>query len=120
FRQIAEWCAAHDRLFDYRVFGISRYANTQALFERAEALGVRYLLDEALQSESDVVLAREALQRDLDTCEAVYLTVCLDVLPGGQAPGVSAPAALGVPLAHVQSLIHTVLASGKLAIADIA
>jgi arginase family enzyme len=34
-----------------------------------------------------------------------YPTVCLDVLPGAQAPGVSAPAPLGVPLAHVEALI---------------
>jgi formiminoglutamase len=120
FRQIADWCAAHGQPFDYQVFGISRYANTQALFERADALGVRYALDEALQSENDLARAREALLRELDACEAVYLTVCLDVLPGGQAPGVSAPAALGVPLANVQSLIDTVLVSGKLATADIA
>jgi formiminoglutamase len=67
-----------------------------------------------------VAKEREALQQDLDTCEAVYLTVCLDVLPGSLAPGVSAPAALGVPLAHVQTLMDAVLASGKLLAADIA
>jgi formiminoglutamase len=50
----------------------------------------------------------------------VYLTVCLDVLPGAQAPGVSAPAPLGVPLAQVERLIDQVLASGRLVAADIA
>jgi formiminoglutamase len=120
FRQIHGWCAAQDRPFNYRVFGISEYANTQALFERAQAMGVRHWLDDALQSPAGVELARQALAADLQDCDAVYLTVCLDVLPGGQAPGVSAPAALGVPMAAAQVLIDEVLASGRLVAADIA
>ncbi|MFN3612859.1 arginase family protein, partial [Tepidimonas sp.] len=59
-------------------------------------------------------------EQDLAQCDAVYLTVCLDVLPGGQAPGVSAPAALGVPLARVLALMDEVLSAGKLVAADIA
>ena len=120
FRQMAEWCQSSGRPFSYHVLGVSRYANTQALFDRAHALGVRYVLDDALQTEGDVAEAREALLQDLADCEAVYLTVCLDVLPGSLAPGVSAPAPLGVPLAHVQTLMDTVLASGKLLATDIA
>ena len=63
---------------------------------------------------------RQQLAADLAACDAAYLTICLDVLPGGLAPGVSAPAALGVPLAQVEALIDTVLASGRLIAADIA
>ncbi len=120
FRQIAEWCQARGRPFDYHVLGISRYANTQALFDRAHALGVRYVLDEALQTDADTDAARQVLERDIADTDAVYLTVCLDVLPGGQAPGVSAPAPLGVPLSRVLGLMETVFASGKLVAADIA
>ncbi len=120
FRQIAEWSAANGRPFNYHVLGISRYANTQALFDRAHALGVRYVLDEALQTDTDTDTARQALERDIAAADAVYLTVCLDVLPGGQAPGVSAPAPLGVALARVLALMETVFASGKLVAADIA
>ena len=39
---------------------------------------------------------------------------CVDVLPGSCAPGVSAPAALGLPLAHVEKLIDGILSSGRL------
>lgn len=120
FRQIAEWCQSTGRPFDYHVLGISHYANTRALFDRADALGVRYALDEALQSDAAVDAARDALLQDIALCDAVYLTVCLDVLPGGDAPGVSAPAALGVPLARVLRLMNAVLTSGKLVAADIA
>lgn len=120
FRQIQEHCVATGRPFDYRVFGISRFANTQALFQRADALGVRYWLDEHLQDASALATAQQQLAADLTACDAVYLTVCLDVLPGAQAPGVSAPAPLGVPLAQVETLIDQVVASGRLVAADIA
>lgn len=120
FRQIQEWCAGHGWPFDYRVFGISRYANTQALFERADALGARYWLDDALQGEAGMQEALAALEHDLSQCDGVYLTVDMDVLPGASAPGVSAPAPLGVPLAFVERLVDAVLASRKLVAADIA
>lgn len=120
FRQIHDWQTAHGRPFHYRVLGISTFANTAALFERAEAMGVRYWLDEQLQDPAGLAQARQALAQDLAQADAVYLTVCLDLLPGGQAPGVSAPAALGVPLAHVEQLLDLVMASGLVVAADIA
>lgn len=120
FRQIQEWCAAQGRSFDYRVLGISRYANTQALFERADTLGVRYWLDDALQTEQGLQEALAVLAHDLAQCDAAYLTVDIDVLPGAVAPGVSAPAPLGVPLAQVERVVDTALASGKLVAADLA
>ena len=42
------------------------------------------------------------------------------VLPAATAPGVSAPAALGVPLSVVEAMVQRVRASGKLRVADIA
>jgi formiminoglutamase len=120
FRQIHDWCVDQGRPFDYRVLGISRFANTRVLFERAEAWGVRYWLDDDLQTDDGVEQARQALSHDLVRCDAIYLTICLDVLPGAQAPGVSAPATLGVPLARVLALMDTVLSTGKLVAADIA
>jgi formiminoglutamase len=120
FRQMHGWCAERGQAFNYRVFGVSRYANTQALFDRAEEIGARHWLDEQLQDAAGLQAAQQALAADLLQCDAVYLTVCLDVLPGAQAPGVSAPATLGVPLAHVERLIDQVLASGRLMAADIA
>ncbi|MEZ5647130.1 MAG: formimidoylglutamase [Burkholderiaceae bacterium] len=120
FRQMADWCASQGRPFHYHVLGISRFANTQALFDRASALGVHYTLDEHLQSAEHLAQAQAALADDLARCDGVYLTVCLDVLPAPLAPGVSAPATLGVPLAHVETLIDQVMASGRVRLADIA
>lgn len=120
FRQMHDWCTERGQAFNYRVFGISRFANTQALFDRADAMGVRYWLDDSLQDVNGLRDAQQALAIDLVHCDAVYLTVCLDVLPGGQAPGVSAPAPLGVPMAHIERLVDQVLASNRLVAADIA
>ena len=120
FRQIHERCAAEGRAFDYRVLGISRYANTQALFDRADALGARYWLDDELQTESGVQAALAALAPDIAACDALYLTTDIDVLPAATAPGVSAPAPLGVPLWAIERVVDCVLASGKLAAADFA
>ena len=120
FRQIHDWCVSHGRPFEYRVLGISRYANTRALLDRAQAFGVRYWLDEALQTESALAVAAAALGAEFANFDAVYLTVCLDVLAGAVAPGVSAPGVLGVPLSHIERLIDLVAGSGKLIAADIA
>ena len=120
FLQIQQHCAARGRPFTYRVLGISRYANTQALFDRARDLGVRYWCDEELQTDSLQDAARHALAQDLAECDAVYLTVCLDVLPASLAPGVSGPGLLGLPLAFVESVIDQVMASGRVLCADVA
>ena len=120
FRQIQELCAAQGRAFCYRVLGISRYANTQALFERADTLGVRYWLDDVVQTEAGMQQALAALAQELQACDAVYLSIDIDVLPGAVAPGVSAPAPLGVPLWGVERVVDAVLSSGKLVAADLA
>lgn len=119
FRQIAEHCALHGMPFEYAAFGISRFANTAALFERAKQLGVRWLLDEELGAPKlDAALA--SLRAFLAGVDHLYLTICLDVLPPELAPGVSAPSARGVALEVIEPLIDAALASGKLRIADIA
>ncbi|TDM08977.1 MAG: formimidoylglutamase [Ideonella sp. MAG2] len=120
FLQIQQHLQARGLPFNYRVLGISAYANTRALFDTAAALGVRHWLDEELQDAAGLARAQQQLAQDLQACEAVYLTTCLDVLPGGQAPGVSAPSPMGVPLAVVEAVLAQVLDSGKVAAFDIA
>jgi formiminoglutamase len=48
------------------------------------------------------------------------LTLCLDVLPAAIVPGVSAPAAHGVPIEVIETLVDAVCHSGKLKVFDIA
>ena len=116
FLQIAEDCAARGWPFRYACLGVSRYANTEALFARAHELEVLWQLDES----TSVAGTSPALAAFVADVEAVYLTVCLDVLPAAVAPGVSGPAARGVGLEVLEPLIDTVCASGKVRVADIA
>ncbi len=119
FRQISERCAQAEISFDYLCMGVSRFANTAALFERAEKLGVQWRLDEDMCAERRMD-ADMQVQQFLDRVDAVYLTICLDVLPPHCAPGVSAPSARGVELAILEPLIDAIARSGKLRMADVA
>lgn len=103
----------------YACLGISPLGNTAGLYQHARDLGVHYVEDLHMQerhldqrlAELDGLLAQAA---------HVYLTIDLDVLPASVAPGVSAPAPLGVPLSVVEACVRRVHASGKLRLADIA
>jgi formiminoglutamase len=97
FRQIADDCGARGTGFHYLCLGVSEAANTGALFDFADAAGVRYLTDIDCSEERAAPLL-EALVAEVD---AVYVTVCLDALPAAVAPGVSAPAAFGLSLEFV-------------------
>jgi formiminoglutamase len=119
FRQILEHAAANGRRVEYLCIGVSRFANTPALFERARSLGVRWVLDENTRADRHAALAGEVTGL-LGRVRHVYLTVCLDAFPASVAPGVSAPAALGIDPGLVERLIDIVTASGTLRVADIA
>ncbi len=119
FRQIAEYCRALAWPFHYACFGVSRFANTAALFERARALDTVAVLDEEM-GRAGLDDTRATLRGFLGGIDHLYMTICLDVLPPDIAPGVSAPAARGVALEVLEPLIDVAVASGKLRIADIA
>lgn len=119
FLQMARNEARHGRDLNYSVLGISQAANTETLFRTAESLGVRYLPD----TECGLLdLARVEAFTDafLAGCDLVHLTIDLDVLPAAVAPGVSAPAAYGVPMEVVERVCARVAASGKLVVCDVA
>ncbi|MDO4241644.1 MAG: arginase family protein, partial [Microbacteriaceae bacterium] len=52
--------------------------------------------------------------------DILYLTIDLDVLPAGTAPGVSAPAPYGVPVEVINAVTKQAAASGKLVALDVA
>ncbi|WP_136246559.1 formimidoylglutamase [Halomonas borealis] len=119
FAQIAEQCHAHDWPFRYACLGVSRASNTRALFDRAAELEVLVREDRDFLATTLEERLRE-LQRFMVRCDHLYLTIDLDVLPAAEAPGVSAPAARGVPLALLEPLIEAIRDSGKLRLADLA
>ncbi|MEV0463683.1 formimidoylglutamase [Nocardia tengchongensis] len=119
FRQMAEAEAAAGRALNYAVLGISQPSNTAALFETAAALGVRYRLDEDCTT-GQLAGVRGFVEEFLAAVDVVYMTIDLDVLPASVAPGVSAPAAYGVPLEVLERVCDLVAGSGKLALLDVA
>ena len=119
FAQIADKCQEWDWLFRYACLGVSRAANTRALFTRAAALGTLVREDREIDALRLDSIVRD-VQRFIAKCDHIYLTIDLDVLPAAEAPGVSAPAARGVSFALIEPLVEAVRDSGKLRLADLA
>ncbi|RXZ43446.1 formimidoylglutamase [Crenobacter cavernae] len=118
FKQIADLCEAQGRPFRYLCWGVAAPSNTQALYARAEALQVQWRPDSAL-TESQLPQRLAELDAFVASVDLVYLTIDLDVLPAGEMPAVSAPAAFGVPLAVIETVATRLAGSGKLAAADL-
>ena len=119
FRQIAEHLDSYDQPFHYCCIGVSRFSNTAALFDRAEQLGVQVISDEECHYQPWDTLA-ELVKSFIDQVDIVYLTIDMDCLPASVVPGVSAPAAYGIELGFVERMVKTIMASGKVKMADIA
>src|SRR5699024_7240369 len=94
FHQIARERQAQGLDVHYAVLGVSTASNTGVLFDTAEELGASWLLDDDCQ---EVTAPLAFVERFLEGVDEVYLSIDLDVLPASAAPGVSAPAPLGVP-----------------------
>jgi len=123
FLQIAEAQAAAGRDFRYLCIGAAEPANTPALLQRAQSLGTRIVFDVDTGSASTELALRDFIADS----SAIYLTVCLDVLPPAVAPGVSAPSGLGIALHRAISLLRETLRlcghrtpASKLLLADVA
>jgi formiminoglutamase len=119
FLQAIEHAAAMGLPLDYCVYGISAAANTRALFDSADQLGVHYVRDDELGLPALPQRLAE-LQEKLAKVDAIYLTIDIDGLPHAMAPGVSAPAARGVPMEVVEPLLDVVASTGKLRVMDVA
>lgn len=119
FWQASEYAREHNIPFNYLCLGISESSNTQALFTRADELGVIYRLDKEM-----TLLHLSSLQQDLqqfiNKVDHIYLTIDIDAFPAALAPGVSAPAARGIPPEVVEPLLDIIKHCGKLKLFDIA
>jgi formiminoglutamase len=118
FNQMAKWCAANGRPFRYLCLGVAVPSNTAALFERLGEVGAEYIPDTDFFP-PDRPEPREYVDELLGRVERVHLSVDLDVLPAATMPAVSAPAARGLSLDVVESILDRVLLSGKVAAVDL-
>jgi formiminoglutamase len=126
FRQIAGHMAAAGHPVNYLCIGLARPANTPALYQTASELGVRWIEDldcQLANLDSHLPIFEEFIA----SVDRIQLSMCLDAFPAGLAPGVSAPAGLGIPPAYVLAAIRAIgriagcgSAHGKLGLAEIA
>ena len=107
FNQIAQHCQQLGWDFNYACLGVSRASNTQALFTLADQLGVLYREDHQLASYHLADRIAE-LNEFIERVDYLYLTIDIDVFSACTAPGVSAPAARGVPFESVEALLQPI------------
>lgn len=118
FAQMAEAEEAAGRTLHYAVLGIAEPSNTGALFTTARRLGVQWWTDEqCLAAGADGI--RDVVAQFAADLDVLYLTIDLDVLPAAVAPGVSAPAAYGVPLPLIAAAVRAAAGTGKLTLLDV-
>ena len=96
----------------YFVLGIQEYGNTQALFDEAERLNVRYITERELEA-MPVEHIYTQLHQFIASQEYIMLTLCSDVLDAAAAPGVSAPSPFGLAPKQVRELIRMVASARK-------
>lgn len=117
FLQMALHRQARQQPFFYHCWGIQRTANTKALFETANQLSVAMLL--ASDITNNPTKLQEAVSQVINSYDAIYLSICLDVFASAHAPGVSAPSPLGLLPQHVLPAIHQLVRSGKVKAIDL-
>lgn len=115
FKQIAD----ENEEFHYLPIGIQSVGNTQRLFSIAKEHNVSFI-----SFEDTINLKLEQLQKNIlefiDKVDVVYLTFCMDVFDISDAPGVSAPSAIGIDKRMVLQLLPTIFSSKKVVAVDFA
>lgn len=86
FFQIQQQIGRND--FHYLCLGVQKSANSKALFQTAEAVGVEYIEAEQLIAANPAVMSR--LHAFVAGVDCYYLSICLDSFNAAYAPGVSA------------------------------
>ncbi|MDO5493390.1 MAG: formimidoylglutamase [Nesterenkonia sp.] len=118
FLQMAEAESARGAELEYLVLGIAEPSNTGVLFDTARSLGVRWMTDVDCE-QAGAVGVRQVVEEFAADLDVLYLTVDLDVLPAAVAPGVSAPAALGVSAPIILAAVAAAAGTGQLALLDV-
>lgn len=101
---------------DYLTIGVQPGGNTKGLFDEADAAGAQYVCADEVMRELPV----ETIQQFIDAHDVILLTLCMDVIDSAFAPGVSAPAVLGLTPHVVMQLLQHITASHKVTALSIA
>ncbi|NET33668.1 MAG: formimidoylglutamase [Cyanothece sp. SIO1E1] len=117
FLQALDHAVNNDTEAEYFVYGINPQNNTKSLFETADRFGVKYVINQKVNSNS--MQSIEKLESFIQDKTHIYLTICLDVFEVSIAPGVSAPAWQGVKLSHAQQVLNLIKKSGRMISMDV-
>lgn len=101
---------------DYLTIGVQSGGNTQGLFDEADSAGAHYVLADDVMRELPV----DKIQQFIDAHDVILLTLCMDVIDSAYAPGVSAPAVLGLTPHVVLQLLQLITSSDKVSSLSIA
>jgi formiminoglutamase len=105
--------------FHYLAVGIQEQGNTTELFDYANSVGTEYILAEDC-TDAHLAEVTEKVQNFVMDVDCVYITIDMDGFSSAYAPGVSAPSAFGFTPQLVQSVLKSILATGKVISTDIA
>lgn len=111
FKQILD----QDNNTRYIIVGYQDIANTQRLRDTAQELGMQII-----QEEENLEQMTTKLQDFIASVDLVYVTFCMDVFDITEAPGVSAPMAIGLDKRKALQLLRTIVDSKKLTCLDFA
>ena len=103
----------------YLAIGIQKASNTQELFDIANKLEVKYLLNTDCEKDQSETTAAE-IKNFISTVDHIYITIDLDGFSSAYAPGVSAPSPFGLTPNFVSKALKSIFESNKVISCDIA
>lgn len=121
FSQIAKLCQKQKVDFNYMCLGISKAANTQALFKKAKELNAKYILDTKMTYRNFQKILNK-LDTFLTKKEYIYITIDTDVFSASSVPAVSAPSSRGIELNITYDILEYLFSryKNRIKIVDIA
>ncbi|MCS5711766.1 formimidoylglutamase [Candidatus Berkiella aquae] len=117
FLQIAQNRLNNNLAFHYYCLGINKASNTHFLFETAKKWQVQYLSYEEIYATSNKAI--QFVENIIQSHDALYVSLCMDVFSAAFAPGVSAVSPAGLMPYQVMPLLQILAASKKTVLFDI-
>jgi len=119
FYQIYKNCKKNKDAFSYLCLGIQEQSNTRALFNTAKETNTQWISAGNINI-NNLDNVKSIINSFISKNDYIYLSLCLDVFSSAYAPGVSAPAAIGIRPELVIELYKFIFSSGKVISTDIA
>ena len=117
FYEMSKYSEKHEMNFNYIPIGIQELGNTKALFNRAENLGVHFIMADEVHFNLNKVL--DDLKTIVQPFDALYVSLDMDVFDAAYAPGVSATTINGLTPFQVKYILKVLMNSNKVKIVDL-